>query len=78
VGVDADEERPVDAARSAVLDDGLGDGEDVLLVEAAVQRGPTMTRGTEGDALPASRRIGHARVILGDEERDVDQVGLVR
>ena len=38
VGVHAEEERPGEALRATVLDEGLARGEDVVLVEARLQR----------------------------------------
>src|SRR6185312_9796762 len=51
VGVDADEQRPVDAGALPVLAQRLADGENVRLVEGVVERRAAMPRGAERDAL---------------------------
>ena len=61
VGVLAYEERPGDALGRAVLDDRLGRGGDVRVVERGVETRPSMSRGTERHLL-----VGIAR---GREQR---------
>jgi len=45
VGVDAEEQRPVDPLPPPVFTEGLGDGQDVVLVEGAVEGGAAVARG---------------------------------
>src|SRR5690606_20481778 len=73
VGVDAEEERPIDALLLAVLADGLRDGEDMLLVECGREGGAAVARGAEADTLLAAPRIGLERVVGADEPRDVHE-----
>ncbi len=51
MGVHAHEQRAVDAFLAAVIADRLGGGEDVPLVEAALERGTAMPGGAERHLL---------------------------
>ena len=51
VGVFGEEEGAGGVLGGAVLDDGLGDGGDVVVVEAGGEGAAAMTGGAEGDAL---------------------------
>src|SRR3546814_9668855 len=68
VRVDAQEQRAVDALLLAVLADGLGDGQYVLLVEAAVERTAAMAGSAERHPLRGDRRIGLHVEIGGDRK----------
>ena len=74
VGVAPEEQRPVEALLTAVVDDRLGRGEDVVLVEGRLQARPAMSRGAEDDLLVDVLRVGPERVVRGDEVGDVDEV----
>ena len=74
MGVTADEHRAGGAVRGAVLDDRLGDRQDVRLVERAVQRRATMTRRPERHLLGDVVGVGFDRVIRGDQVGQVDEV----
>ena len=52
------EQRPGDLLLEPVFADGLGDGEDVVLVEGDVEGGAPVPRGAEGDALAGNRHVG--------------------
>ena len=56
VGVLREEERAGDVFGGAVLDDGLGDGGDVVVVEGGGEGAAAMAGGAEGDALGGDRR----------------------
>ena len=56
VGVLAQEERAVDALRRGGIRDGLGDGQDVVLVEGAVGGRAAVAGGAELHALSRYRR----------------------
>ena len=58
MGVLAEKQRPGDALSLAVFAHGLRDGEDVRLVEAAIEGAATMAAGAEGDALGRLADIG--------------------
>jgi hypothetical protein len=58
----------------AVLDDSLGNGEDVRVVEAGVERRSAMARGAEADTLRKDLRIGVVGVKGGDEARQIDEL----
>ena len=58
----------------AVLDDGLGDGGDVVVVEAGGEGAAAMAGGTEGYTLSGEGRVGMQTVVGGDEAGDVDQI----
>ena len=51
MGVDADEQRAVDAARLAMIAQRLADRQDMRLVESVVERGAAMPRGAERHPL---------------------------
>src|SRR5262249_13126957 len=72
--VTADEQRPGDAVGGAVLDDGLGDGQNVSLVERAVERRAAVTRGAERHLLGGVVGIGLNRVIRGHQMGQIDKV----
>src|SRR5215468_2515411 len=74
MGVDAEVERPVDAARAPVFADRLGGGGDVVLVERGGERRPAMPGGTERHPLGGLARVGVYREVGGDQLRDVDEV----
>ncbi len=59
----------------AVLDDGLGDGGDVVVVEGGGEGAAAMAGGAEGDALGGDGGVGVEGVVGGDEAGDVDQIG---
>ena len=59
--IDAQEQRPIDAVRLAVFADGLRDGENVPLIEGAVEGRAAMARCAEAHLLRADRRDRDAR-----------------
>ena len=74
VGVLGEEERAGGVLRGAVLDDGLGDGGDVGVVEGSLALA-AVAGGSEGDALGGDGGVGVEGVVGGDEAREVDEVG---
>ena len=56
-----------------VLDDGLGDGGDVVVIESGVEGRTAMTAGAECDALGGVCRVGMQRVEGSHEPRQVDE-----
>ena len=75
MGIAADEDGAGRALLGAVVHDGLGNGQDVGLVEGGVQGGAAVSGGTEGDLLVGVIGVGGAGVVGGDQLRDVDEVG---
>ena len=73
VGVHGEEERTRVALAGAVLHNGLGNGEDVVLVKGGMERGPAVTAGAEADLLAGIAWIRVQRVIRGDQARQVDE-----
>jgi hypothetical protein len=73
MGVDAQEERSVDALLLPVKADGLSDRMDMGLVEGTVERRATVTGGPEGDALLRHGGVGTVDVIGRDETGDIGQ-----
>ena len=74
VGVAADVQRAGDAGLLAVFGDGLGDGDDVGLVERGLQGRSAMAGGAEGDTLFRDVGIGDDVIVLADDLVDVDQI----
>ena len=74
MGVPADEQRARGAVRGAVLDDRLGDRQDVRLVERAVERRAAVTRRPERHLLGDVVGIGLDRVIRRDQMGQIDEV----
>ena len=73
--VASDEQRPVEAAPAPVVDDGLGGGQDVVLVEGGPQARAAMSGRAEGDLLVDVVGVGLLGVVERDEVGDVDEVG---
>ena len=74
VRVTADEQRPGGAVSGAVLDDGLGDRQDVGLVECSVERRPAVTRCTEHHLLSDVAGIRLNRVVGRHQMGQIDEV----
>ena len=74
MGVLREEEGAGGVLVAAVLDDGLGDGGDVVVVEGGVEGAAAMAGGAEGDALGGDGGVGVEGVVGGDEAGDVDEV----
>ena len=74
VGVAADIQRAGYARFLAVFRDGLGDGDDMRLVERGLQRRAAMAGRAERDALFGNFRVGDDIIILSDDLVDIDQI----
>ena len=70
-----EEQRPVGALSAPVFADGLGDRQDVVLVEGGVQARAAVPGGPEGHPLVEVAGVGRLGVVGGDQVGDVDQVG---
>ena len=77
VGVLADEQRTVDALGGTVLDDCLGRGGDVGVIEGAVQGGAAVTRGAEDNHLVRVGGIGSDVVVGRQDGIDIDEIGFL-
>ena len=73
VGVDPHEERTIDAVLRTIETDRLGDGEDVLFVERALDGCSAVARGPERDPLRGDRGVGLERVVRRHESRNVGE-----
>ena len=73
VGVLAHEKGTVDSLVLPELGNCLGDGQDVVLVEARLRRASPVTGRPEGDLLGRIGDVGPVRIIQGDEPGDVDE-----
>ena len=71
VGVDAEKERAGNPAALAVFAGCLGDGEDMVFVEAGIGGGAPVAGGAEADALDLVGGIGMERVVVRDDARDI-------
>ena len=74
MGVAADVQRAGDACGLAVLGDGLGDGDDVGLVERGLQGGAAVAGRAEAHALLGDVDVGDDVIVLADDFVDVDQI----
>ena len=73
VGVDAEKQGSVDSPLATMGADRLGDGQDVGLVEGAIERGAAMARRPERHALFAHGGVRTARVIRRHQSRDIGE-----
>ena len=64
-------QRTVNALLSAVLTNGLGNGQNVRFGERAVQRGTAMTAGAKTDQLGGVPQIRPALVVVAIEPRQI-------
>ncbi len=79
MGVDSQEQRTVNALLLSIIANRLRDREDVPFVESLVQRGASMTGGSEGNPLRHDSRVGTLGVVRRHQARDVDEIrGLCR
>jgi len=75
MGVTGEEQWPVGTGGGPVVTDRLGDGADVVVVEAGPHARPSVPGGPERHALVGNGWIGMLAVVRGDEASDVDEVG---
>ncbi len=73
MGVRAEKQGSIDPVLSPEKANGLGDGQDVPLVERLIERRSPMSRGSEGDPLFGYGRVGPFRVVRGDEPGHIHQ-----
>ncbi len=74
VGVASDVQRAGHAGLLAVFRDGLGDGDDMGLVERGLQRRTAVSGSAEGDALLRNVGVGDDVIVFADDLVDVDQI----
>ena len=74
VGVLADKQWPGDALVRAVIHDGLGSGQDVILVEGTVEAAATMPAGAEAHSLLRLGEVGLGRGVGLQQGGDVREV----
>ena len=74
VGVGAEVQRAGDAGLLAVFGDGLGDGDDVGLVERGLQGRSAVAGGAEDDTLLGDFRIGDEVIVFADNLIDINQI----
>jgi len=74
VGVFGEEERAGGVLGGTVLDDGLGDGGDVVVVEGGGEGAAAVAGGAEGYALGGIRGVRMESVVGGDEAGEIDQI----
>jgi hypothetical protein len=75
VGVFGEEEGAEGVLGGTVLDDGLGDGGDVIVVEGGGEGAAAVAGGSEGNALGGDGGVRAEGIVGGDEAGDVDEVG---
>ena len=66
MGIDAQEERPVDLLLLAIEANCLGDGQDVPFVKGPVEGGTAVARGAKDNPLLGYLRIGPILIVGGD------------
>ena len=74
MGVGAEVQRAGDAGLLAVFGDGLGDGDDVGLVERGLQGRSAVAGGAEDDTLLGDFRIGDEVIVFADNLIDINQI----
>ena len=74
MSVAADVQRAGHAGFLAVFGDGLGDGDDMGLVERGLQRRSAVAGGAEGDTLFRNVGVGDDVIVLADDLVDIDQI----
>ena len=74
MGVTTDVERAVHAGCLAVFGDGLGDCDDVRLVERRLERRSAVSGGAEDHALLGNGRIRNHVVVCADHFVNIDQI----
>ena len=74
MSVAADVQRAGHAGLLAVFGDGLGDGDDMGLVERGLQRRSAVAGGAEGDTLFRNVGVGDDVIVLADDLVDIDQI----
>lgn len=75
VGVHAEEDWTANALLSAVVANGLGDGEDMIFVERGGGGASAVTGGTESDEVVDIARVGFAGIEVAGEAWEVDEDG---
>jgi hypothetical protein len=73
MGVHSEKEWPINILLFAVLANCLRNCQDVPLVEASVESGTPVTRGSKRNALRGHVRVGLHGVVGRDEFRDIHQ-----
>ena len=63
---------------AAIVNDGLGDGGDVVFVEGSVEGAAAVAGGAEGYTLRGDGGVRMEGVVGGDEAGEIDQVGWER
>jgi hypothetical protein len=74
VGVEPEEQRFVDVLGMSVPADGLGDGEDMRLIERTVQRRPAVPRSAEHHPLRRDPWVRNLCVVGRHQPADVHEV----
>ena len=74
MSVAADVQRAGHAGLLAVFGDGLGDDDDMGLVERGLQRRSAVAGGAEGDTLFRNVGVGDDVIVLADDLVDIDQI----
>ncbi len=69
-----EKERPGGLLRGAVLDDGLRDGGNVIVIERSLECGAAMAGSAEGHALRGDAGIRMQRVVRGDQVGELDEL----
>jgi hypothetical protein len=77
VGVFGEEERAEGVLGGAILDDGLGDGGDVVVIKRGAEGAAAMSRCSKGHALGGDGGVGMERVEGRDEVGNIDQGGRI-
>ena len=73
MGINTDEQWPVDALLLAVETDSLGDRQNMRLVEGVVQRRAAVSGGSKSHPVRRHGRIGAIDIVGGNQAGDVGQ-----
>src|SRR5579872_7402847 len=73
MGVDAEEQRPVDTGRFSVLANRLGYRQNMPFVESVLKGGPAVSRSPEGHAFTRNPRVRALGAIRVQQLRNIQQ-----
>lgn len=77
MGVNPEDQRPIDIHRLAIIHHSLGNRPNVLLVKTAIESAASVPRSAKGDALLYVIHIWRDAVIMAHQFWNIDQIRLI-